>query len=202
MNPFKQRKFLVVCLLLFAFAFLASAQDATIVGTITDPSGAPVPNVKLTITSTETGQARHLETTGLGQFVVPDLPIGHYNVRAEASGFKAEEQKDIALNVGDRARVDFKLQIGSTSESVNVESTAIAVQTDSGEVSDVINGQEVSQFATNGRSVYSLAGLTAGASSYMADFQSPTPVGGDAGVSFNGQRQNHNLWMVDGGAAR
>ncbi|MGA2599352.1 MAG: carboxypeptidase regulatory-like domain-containing protein [Bryobacteraceae bacterium] len=199
MNPFKLRTVLVVCLLLFAFSFLALAQEATIVGTITDPSGAPVPNVKLTITSTETGQARHLETTGLGQFVVPDLPIGHYNVRAEASGFKAEEQKDIALNVGDRARVDFKLQIGSTSESVNVESTAIAVQTDSGEVSDVINGQEVSQFATNGRSVYSLAGLTAGASSYMADFQSPTPVGGDAGVSFNGQRQNHNLWMVDGG---
>jgi hypothetical protein len=169
------------------------------VGTITDPSGAPVPNVKITITSAETGQIRHSETTGLGQFVVPDLTIGHYTIRAEAAGFKAAEQKDVKLSVGDRARVDFKLEIGSTQESVNVEASAIAVQTDSGEQSDVISGQQVSQLATNGRSLYSLAGLTSGASSYMADFQSPTPVGGDAGVSFNGMRQNHNLWMVDGG---
>jgi len=193
------RRFLVLCLFLTVFAFLASAQEATVVGTITDPSGAPVPNVKVTITSIETGQVRHLDTSGLGQYVAPDLTIGHYSIRAEASGFKVAEQKDIKLNVGDRIRADFKLELGSTQESVNVEASALAVQTDSGEISDVITGQEVSQLATNGRSLYSLAGLTAGASIYMSDFQSPTPVGGDAGVSFNGLRQNHNLWMADGG---
>ena len=199
MKPFRFRTYLTVGLSLTAFAFLAHAQEATIVGTVTDPSGAPVPSVKITVTSTETGQVRHIDTSGLGQYVVPDIAIGHYSVRAEASGFKAAEQKDIKLNVGDRARVDFKLELGSTQESINVEAAAVAVQTESGEVSDVISGQQVSQLATNGRSLYSLAGLTAGASSYMSDFQSPTPVGGDAGVSFNGLRQNHNLWMVDGG---
>ena len=75
----------------------------------------------------------------------------------------------------------------------------LPVQSESGEVSDVITGQQVTQLATNGRSVYSLATLTAGASSNMADFQSPTPVGGDSSVSFNGLRQNHNIWLVDGG---
>ena len=181
------------------FAFVASAQDATIVGTVTDPSGAPVPNVKITVTSSETGQVRHLATSGLGQYVVPDMQIGHYTVRAESAGFKTAEQKDIKLNVGDRARVDFKLEIGATTESVNVESTALAVQTDSGEVSDVITGQQVSQLATNGRSLYGLAALTPGASSNMADFQNPVPVGGDTGVSFNGLRQNHNIYLLDGG---
>ena len=199
MTSTRLRRFLVFCLFLTVFAVLASAQEATVVGTITDPSGAPVPNVKVTITSIETGQVRHVETSGLGQYVAPDLTIGHYTIRAEASGFKVAEQKDIKLNVGDRARADFKLEIGSTQESVNVEASALAVQADSGEISDVITSQEVSQLATNGRSLYSLAGLTAGASTYMSDFQSPTPVGGDAGVSFNGLRQNHNLWMADGG---
>ena len=82
-----------------------------------------------------------------------------------------------------------------------MEGTAVAVQTESGEVSDVITGQQVTQLATNGRSIYSLALLTAGASGNMPDFQQPTPVGGDATVAFNGMRQNHNLWTIDGGEA-
>jgi hypothetical protein len=192
-------QFTILFLLLTACSFVASAQEATIVGTITDASGATVPNVAITITNTQTGQARHLTTNGAGQYVAADLQIGHYSIRAEMPGFKASEQKDVPLNVGDRSRVDFRLEIGSTQENVNVEATAVAVQTDTGEVSDVITGQQVSQLATNGRSLYSLAPLTSGASSFMSDFQSPTPVGGDAGVSFNGMRQNHNLWMIDGG---
>jgi Carboxypeptidase regulatory-like domain len=142
---------------------------------VTDPSGAPVPNVAITITHTETGVTRHISTNDVGQYVAPDVHIGHVTVHAEASGFKVAEQKDIVIQVGERARVDFKLEIGSTQESVNVEATAISVQTDSGEVSDVITGQQVAQLATNGRSLYSLAFLTAGATANMPDFQSPTP---------------------------
>jgi hypothetical protein len=138
-------------------------------------------------------------TNNVGQYVVPDVHIGHYTARAESPGFKVAEQRDIVLNVGDRDRVDFRLDIGSAQESVNVEATAVAVQTDSGEVSDIITGQQVSQLATNGRSIYSLATLTAGASSNMVDFQNAVPVGGDATVSFNGLRVSHNLYMVDGG---
>ncbi|HZU27483.1 MAG TPA: carboxypeptidase regulatory-like domain-containing protein [Bryobacteraceae bacterium] len=192
-------RLLFFCLLLLGSVFVASAQEATIVGTVTDPSGAPVPNVAITITSAETGQTNHLTSNNEGQYVAPDLKIGHYTIRAEAPGFKAAEQKDVTLRVADRARVDLKLELGSTQESVNVEAQAIAVQADSGEVSDVITEQQVSQLATNGRSVYSLAVLTAGASSAMADFNTPVPVGGDSSVSFNGLRQNHNIWLIDGG---
>ena len=180
----------------------ALAQEATIVGTVTDPSGAAVPNAAITVTNVETGQVRSLTSSGDGQFVVPDLHIGRYSVRAQGAGFKVVEQKDVVLNVNDRARVDFKLQVGSTSEQVTVEAAAIAVQADNGEVSDVITGQQLSQLSTNGRSMYSLISLTPGASSGQGDFQIPTPVGGDANVSFNGMRESHNLYLLDGGRKR
>jgi Carboxypeptidase regulatory-like domain len=189
-------------LLLLAFSFTAPAQTGTggtLLGTVTDPSGAVMPNVGITITNTDTSQATHLTTNQGGEYLAADLPIGHYVVRAEASGFKASEQKNITLNVGARTRADLKLEVGNTQQSVTVEATAVAVQSESGEVSDVITGQQVSQLATNGRSIYSLATLTAGASSNMADFQNPVPVGGDSNVSFNGLRVSHNLYMVDGG---
>src|SRR4029077_18289537 len=139
---------------LVGLAGYAFGQDATIVGTILDPSSAAVPNVTITVTNTDTGQVRHVSSSDVGQYVVPDLQIGHYTIRAEAPGFKAAEQKDVKLNVADRARVDFRLEVGSAQESVTVEATAVAVQSESGEVSDVITGQQVSQLATNGRSIY------------------------------------------------
>ena len=180
------------------FAAQALAQEATIVGTVSDPSGAAVPNASITVTNVENGQARTLTTSGDGQYVAPDLHIGRYSVRAQGSGFKVVEQKNIVLNVNDRTRVDFKLEVGSTTEQVTVEAAAIAVQADSGEVSDVITGQQLSQLSTNGRSMYSLISLTPGASSGQGDFQIPTPVGGDANVSFNGMRESHNLYLLDG----
>src|SRR5438270_2979617 len=186
-------------LLLGVFVAQAVAQEATIVGTVTDPSGAAVPNVTITITNSDTGQVRKLSTNADGQYVAPDLRIGHYAIRAEAAGFKAVEQKDVVLAVGDRSRFDFKLAVGSVTEQVTVEATAIAVQADTGEVSDVITGQQLNQLSTNGRSMYSLISLTPGASSGQGDFQTPTPFGGDANVSFNGMRESHNLYLLDGG---
>jgi Carboxypeptidase regulatory-like domain/TonB-dependent Receptor Plug Domain/TonB dependent receptor len=189
----------LVAALVLLFAAQAVAQsEATIVGTVTDPSGASVANATITITNLDTGLSRTMNTTGDGQYVVPDLRIGRYTVRAAAAGFKTTEQQNITLQVGDRARVDLKLAVGSAQEQVTVEAAAIAVQADTGEVSDVITGQQLSQLSTNGRSMYSLISLTPGASSGQGDFQMPTPVGGDANVSFNGMRQSHNLYLLDG----
>src|SRR5580698_2588452 len=154
------RTLAVFCFMLGLFATQAFAQEATIVGTVTDPTGAALPDVNLTITSVETAQARTITTNQDGQFVAPDLPIGHYSVRAQKSGFKALENKDIVLNVGDRTRLDLQMQVGAAQETVTVEADAVKVQSDTGEVSDVITGQQVSQLSTNGRSVYTLFALT------------------------------------------
>src|SRR5579884_3677651 len=199
MRQLRPCKLLVCCALLLLFAVAAAAQEATIVGTVTDPSGAAVPNATITVTDQETGLVRHITSEANGQYVVPDAHIGHYIIRAEAPGFKATEKRDILLQVGDRLRVDLALELGSTQESVAVEANAVQIQTDSGEISDVITEKEVSQLATNGRTVYSLAILVPGASNDMPSFQSPTAVGANANVAFNGMRQNHNIWLIDGG---
>lgn len=198
----RSRSLVVLCVFLLGLSFHAFGQEATILGTVTDPSSSVVPNVKLRITHVETGEVRNATTNDTGQYVAADLPIGRYNVSAQGSGFKMAEHKDVVLSVADRARVDFQMQLGSTTETVTVEANVVRVQTDTGEVSSVVTGQQISQLATNGRNVFALEALTPGASSIQADFQVPTSAGGDFNVSFNGQRVSHNLWLVDGGEAR
>src|SRR2546425_8057724 len=85
----------VLCLLLFGLPSVSFGQNATIVGTVTDPSGGVMPNVNITVTNTETGWTRTIPTNDSGQYVVPNIQIGRYNVKAEASGFKVAEQKDV-----------------------------------------------------------------------------------------------------------
>ena len=189
----------ILCLLLAGLPFLAAAQEATIVGTVTDPAGSVVPNVAITVTNTGTGYVRTFTTNDAGQYVAPGLPIGKYDLKAESSGFKIEESKGVVLNVNDRTRVDFQMKMGTKSETVSVEANAIAVQADSSEQSNLISGTQISQLATNGRSIYTYVTLTTGASNLMPDFQAPTPVGANSGISFNGNRPGHNLYLLDGG---
>jgi hypothetical protein len=189
-----------IFLLLLGFSVVpAFAQEATIVGTVLDSSGASVPNVKVTLTNTDTTVSRSVTTNSDGQYVVPDLHIGHYNVRAQATGFKAGEEKGIVLQVGDRTRVDFKLEVGSNSETVTVEASAIAVQTDTNDQSTVVTAQQVSHLATNGRSTLTLFALAPGASDMAASRANFTPVSGDNTISINGARPAENLQLIDGG---
>jgi hypothetical protein len=198
------RHLAVLSALLLCLPLLAMAQNASIVGTVTDPSGAAVPGVRITVTNTETGLTHTVISNDSGQYAIPELKIGHYDAKAEAAGFKVAEQKSLVLQVGDRDRVDFQMQLGGAQETITVEADAIRVQTDSGEQSNVITGQQISQIAVSGRSIYQLAALTPGASSQigaggMSAGVVNTPVGGDASVEFNGMRQNHNIYLLDGG---
>ncbi|HEY6384298.1 MAG TPA: carboxypeptidase regulatory-like domain-containing protein [Candidatus Acidoferrum sp.] len=203
-TQFTPRFLFMLLVALVCYSSSALAQQATIVGTVTDPSGAVVPNVAVTLTNKETGATHVIPTNDSGQYVAVDLQIGHYVVKAEAKGFKVAEQKDIVLTVGARIRVDFQMQLGASQETVTVEANAVQIQTDSGERSNLITGQQMSQIAVAGRSIYQLAALTPGASSQigaggMSSGEVNTPVGGDASVEFNGMRQNHNIYLLDGG---
>lgn len=195
----KLRWLLVLCLPLVFFAMSAAAQEATIVGTVTDPSGAVVPGATITITHLETGQVRTATSGANGEYAAPALAVGRYTLRVSAPHFKNLEKSGIVLNVGEQRREDFPLELGTAEENVVVEASALHIQTETGEVSNLISGKQITQLTTNGKSVYTLVNLTPGASSVQADFQTPTPVGGDANVSFNGQRMAHNLYILDGG---
>jgi hypothetical protein len=199
LKRFDLRLVLLLGALLLLFVAQGLSQEATIVGTVTDPSGAAVANAKVTLTNVETGVSKVETTNDGGQYNAVDIHIGHYDIKTEASGFKTVERKGMLLQVGDRARADFQLQVGGQQETVTVEANTIAVQADTGEVSSVITGEQLQGLSVNGRGIYQLAALAPGASSQIDVTAPNTPVGGSAGVEFSGMRQNHNLYLLDGG---
>jgi hypothetical protein len=192
-------------LLLLGLVLMSAAAygqgTASIVGSVTDATGAAVPNAKITITSTGTGFVRSTETNATGSYAAPELPIGQYDVQVEASGFKTYKQTNITLNVRDTIRIDVPLQIGETRESVTVEANAVQVQADNNEVSQTVTDTMVSQLATNGRNVIQLATLVPGAAADIPDFDSPMAQNQNRNIAFNGQRQDHNNWIINGGEA-
>lgn len=190
---------LLLAAVMLLFAAQGLAQEATFVGTVMDPSGAAVANAKVTLTNLDTNATKVLNTNDSGQFTAVDIHIGHYNIQVEMNGFKTEERKGLVLQVGDRMRVDFQLQVGGSAETVSVEANALTVQSDTGEVSNVIDGAQIEGLSVNGRGIYQLAALAPGASSQIDVTAPNTPVGGSAGVEFNGLRQNHNIYLLDGG---
>jgi Carboxypeptidase regulatory-like domain len=189
--------------LVFVLSLLASAaafaQTATILGTVTDPTGATVPTATVTITNTATNAKRVLQTNSAGSYIAPELQIGPYSVRAEATGFKSYERTGLQLDSNDTVRVDAILQVGAVTESVTVAADVVKVESDTAEVSDLISGSQVADLAINGRHMAALAILTPGASSDLPDFNLPVSVAGSTNISFNGQREEHNVWMIDGG---
>lgn len=106
-------------LLLLGMSIPATAQQATVIGTISD-SNAIIVDVKITLTNLETGLSKVTTTNADGQYVVTNLQIGHYAIKAEAKGFKVAEQKGLVLEVGYRRRVDFHMSLGAAAETVTV----------------------------------------------------------------------------------
>ncbi len=189
---------LVLPLFLMACAS-ALAQTATILGTVADPTGSIVPAANVTITNTATGVKRIIQTNSAGNYTAPELPIGTYSMRAEAAGFKAYERTGIKLDSNDTVRIDASLEVGQVSESVTIAADVVKVESDSSEVSDLVSGTEIQNLAINGRHMAALAILSPGASSDLPDFNLPISVGASTNISFNGQRPEHNVWMIDGG---
>src|SRR5262249_21267587 len=126
----RRMKYRVMFGLLAACVF-TSAQDitGTIVGTVTDPSGAGVPGAKVTVTNTDRNAViRNTETHTDGNYSAPLLPIGHYTVTVEAKGFKKTTTGAIELNVNDRLTVNVKIEVGDVSSEITVESSAVQVE--------------------------------------------------------------------------
>ena len=193
-------------LVLFAvLAFLGAAiyaqGTASVVGTVSDPTGAVVANANITITNLDNGFVRTTVSNGTGNFSARELPVGNYTVKAEAQGFKTFEQKNIALNVGAVVRVDPSLQIGTVGQTVSVEADALQVQADTNDVSQTITSNQITNLATNGRNILQLTALVPGAASNMPDFDSPGAQFQNRSIQFNGMRSDANNWIIDGGEA-
>ncbi|WP_158941673.1 carboxypeptidase regulatory-like domain-containing protein [Granulicella sp. S190] len=191
---------LIALVLLVLSVGMAKAQGTSqIVGTVTDPTGAIVPQAKVTLTSPQTGGSQTAFSNGAGIFEFNGLDIGTYNLSVSATGFQTVKKNDIVVNVGASLKENIALAVGSSSQTVTVEANGLQVQSESNEVSTLITGQQIVQLATNGRNVYALTTLGTGVSTNAPSFNGITAQGSNANLSFNGLRPDHNNWLIDGG---
>ena len=197
-------------LLALVCSALVTAQQttATVIGVITDPTGAFVSGVAVRATNLSTNAARDTKTDETGSFSIPFLPAGAYTITAAASGFQTQRVDRIELQVQQVARLDIQLKLGETSETVNVEAAAAILQTDSSTVGGVIDGAKIVDLPLNGRNFVQLAqlipGVQAGTPGSITVRRGRGSIGqqdspfGSTAMSANGSRDTANRYLLDG----
>lgn len=176
-----------------------SQENATLTGSVYDPSGAAVPNAQITIINSATGQTRTTNSNDTGLFSFPNVGVGEYKLTASATGFQTYQKTGIVVNVAQTLRSDVNLTVGASTTEVSVQADALQVQTETNELSNLITGQQVTQLATNGRNVTALAALGTGVSNNLPSFAGVNALTSATGLSFNGTRSSHNIYLLDGG---
>jgi hypothetical protein len=188
----------ITVFLCLALPLAAQKFTGTIRGSVTDSSGAAVADADVTIKNDATAETRSVKTNSQGEYVAPELLAGTYTVTVKKANFKEWISKGLELHVSSTAVADAVLQVGNVTEQVNVEANAIQVETSSGSVGNVVEGNEVRELPLNGRSFVQLTQLMPGVSPQAA-FDSKNK-GLMAGVDFsvNGNNTTGNLFLVDG----
>jgi hypothetical protein len=151
-----------VVLLLVSVGACFAQSTATLSGTVTDPSGAVVPGAQVTVHSLATGLDRQITTDSAGLYVVPSLEPGDYQVQAKAAGFSIYTVKKVTLGVDQRVSINMALAVTSAGETIQVESTAQQIETQTMTVGQVIDKQTVQDIPLNGRHFLDLTVLTPG----------------------------------------
>lgn len=191
---FSARTFLL--LVLSVSLLYGQATEGTILGSLTDPTGATIPNAPVRVTNTLTGVARSTTTNGAGEYTVTNLPLGEYSVSAEAAGFKRAVHPPVPITVKARVRVDLRLEVGETSQSVEVTGATPLLKTDTAEVGGVVSRQILQDVPVFGRNFLALAALVPGTTngppaSRQRDFSG-------ASVNVGGASAEANNFIIDG----
>jgi hypothetical protein len=194
-------------ILLLAASALTRAQEVTgtILGVITDSTGAVVPNAKVTITNVDRHAVeRIVKTSPAGEYSAPQLPIGRYSVTVEAPNFKKVNETGIVLNVNDHRTLNEALQVGNISETVSVQANNLQVDTQSAAATGLITGTQVRELALQSRNYEELVALMPGVSSDLggdflyAGVSAPSGATNETAFSLNGSFGTGNNWTVDG----
>lgn len=188
-------------LALFACAPLYAQFDTgQIAGYVRDPSQAVVTGVAVTVTNQGNNDQRTTTTNTSGYYVVPNLPVGTYSVSAEAAGFKKTVQSGIVLDSAARLNIDLTLTVGAVTESIEVQSAAAQVQTESAQVGRVVDTKQIQDLTLNGRNPVYLALLKPGVAGGSIGTFDPDSVS-NGSFNINGGRSDEYVVMVDGAVA-
>jgi hypothetical protein len=179
---------------------LLAQVTGSITGTVRDTSDAVVPGAKVSVYNNDRGIHRDVVSNSSGDYLVQGLGEGTYTVQVVVPGFKKYVAANTVLRVGQNARVDAKLTIGSQTTEVEVEgSNAGVVETQSSEVSTTITSKQLSQLELNGRSFTQLLVLSPGVSDQTGTSDPVQGPGQGVSYSVNGGRTEYNNWEIDGG---
>jgi hypothetical protein len=185
--------FSTLCLALcLACGLHAQSITATLTGTVTDSSGAVVPNAEVIITNTETGVGTTVTTDNKGSYTAPLLPRGQYTIEVSASGFRKSVREGITLQVAQTARVDVELAVGPVADAVVVTADAMQIQTENATLAKVVDNRTITNLPLNTRNVYSLVFLTPGVTGTVGNSY------GEMRYSVNGGRQRTMDTLIDG----
>jgi Carboxypeptidase regulatory-like domain len=190
------------CVLIFVLSFSAPvrAQDVkgSVRGEVSDEQGRGIAGAEVEINEPSTGITRNFTTDGDGGYNFPDLPVGNFNIRATHPGFKTTEETNIRVNAADKLVFNIRLRVGAVSEEVTVEATAIQVDSTNGELSGLINGQQVTQLPLNGRNFMQLVLTVPGVAPGEGFSAQGKGLQGGSDLSISGGAVDSNLWLVDG----
>jgi hypothetical protein len=186
---------------------LAQGQElGGIVGGVMDQKGASIEGAKITVTNAGTGQSRVVTSNSSGEYAVPNLSVGVYDVTAEQAGFKKALANSVKVDVQQTARIDFTLQVGAANEQVTVTGSAPLLQTQDAQIGALIENKRVEELPLNGRNFTQLALLVPGATEGTAGSYEATfglgPRGSGVAFSVNGQQSSYNQFLVDGVPAK
>jgi hypothetical protein len=187
---------LTIAALLPGAAF-AQTGAASITGLVSDQSGATAPGVMVTATNTATNVAYTATSNAAGNYTIPSVPVGTYVVKAELLGFKTFSTRPMQFEAKQIARVDFRLEVGALTDSVEVTSQSPVLQTETATVGEVLSGKTVESLPLNGRNSSQLALLLPGAVTTNSATQTGIR-GASARPWVNGNREQTNNFMVDG----
>jgi hypothetical protein len=195
-------KYRFILLPLFVFLACAGAfaqANSEVTGIVTDQTGAIVAGANITLTNPATGSSVETVSSSTGLYDIAGLNPANYNLKITAKSFESYVQNGIVVNTSATVRVDVKLIVGAGSETVTVQADALTVQSDSNVVSTLISSEEITSIATENRNFAALAALGLGVSSELPDSNSLGAFGASWNLEFNGLREAHNIWLIDGG---
>ncbi len=188
--------------IVFSCAAVGQVTTGTILGTVHDSTGAVVPDATVTISDTTKGTVSQYKSDANGDFNAPFLIPGTYNVAVSKSGFKRSVSNNVVLDVDQHARVDFVMEVGQVSDTVEVTASTPLIRLDSAEMGEVVGKTQVQALPLNGRNfaqlVYLVPGVTPGqANENLSGSSSFNP---RAASDFNaiGSQANANGWVIDG----
>ena len=197
------RSLVALCaVLLAAGPAFAQSVSGTILGSVTDPTGAVISNAKVTLVNEGTGLSRTVNSDSNGEYVAPSLPTGRYTVISEITGFKTLTMSNVDVGVDQRVRIDMKLEVGAMTESVSITAETPLLQTSSSELGTTVGNEQIEALPLNGRNFVNLTrtvpGVLRGIPGANIDGAGSLAWRASASFSANGQRTRDNNFMLDG----